>query len=252
MAQVTSRQTLKDYCLRELGFPVITINVDDDQVDDRIDEALSMFYQFHVDATQKVYIGHQITANDMNTRSITMPNTVIGVTRIFPINGGSVNSGTGQNFNIFDINYQIRLNELYDFTSADYVYYELAQQHIQTLSMLFFGDTPIKFNRYTNTLYPDLSWGTTINAGNWVLAECYQLVDPTTGLFWGDTWLKRYTTACIKMQWGNNLKKMSGVALPGGITLNGQIIFDEAKEEKHALELELRDAWEAPPMWEVG
>ena len=252
MANVTSRQGLKDYCLRRLGFPVISINVDDDQVDDRIDDALELFQQFHFDATQKIYIGYQLTANDISSKSITMPDNVIGVTRVFPVSSSSINSTGTQNFNIFDINYQIRLNELYDFTSADYVYYELANEHITTLQMLFFGDTPIVYNRYTNILYPSFNWGQNVIAGSWILIESYQTLDPTGTLFWNDVWLKKYATACIKEQWGYNLKKMSGVQLPGGITLNGQIIFDEATKEKADLEIELRDRYEAPPQWEVG
>jgi hypothetical protein len=252
MSTVTTRQGLKDYCLRKLGFPVITINVDDDQVDDRIDDALSLFQQFHVDATQKIYIAYQLTANDVTSKAITMPANVIGVTRVFPIAGNSVNSSGSQNFNIFDINYQIRLNELYDFTSADYVYYELANQHITTLQLLFFGDTPIVYNRYTNILYPSFNWGQNVTTGTWILIESYQTLDPTGTLFWNDVWLKKYATACIKEQWGSNLKKMSGVQLPGGITLNGQIIYEEAHVEKADLFHELRDFYEAPPIWEVG
>lgn len=251
MAQVTSRTDLRSYCLRALGFPVITINVDDDQLDDRIDEALNLFQQFHVDATQKIFVGYQLTANDVTNKYITMPVGIIGVSRIFPIAGDSVNSTGTQNFNIFDINYQIRLNELYDFTSADYVYYELANEHIQTLQMLFFGETPFQYNRYTNIVTPNLNWGSQVIAGSWLLFETYQILGDTVQ-FWNDSWLLRYTTACFKWQWGNNLKKFDQVKLPGGIVLNGQQIFNEAVAEKKELYEELREMWEAPPEWLVG
>jgi len=248
---VTSRQDLKDYCLRKLGFPVITINVDDDQIDDRIDEALNLFQQFHVDGTQKIYIAYQVTANDMINKYVTLPNTVIGVSRIFPIAGDSINSTGTDNFNIFDINYQIRLNELYDFTSADYVYFELANQHLQTLQMLFFGEVPFTYNRYTNIITPNLNWGNQVIEGSWLLFESYQILGDTVQ-FWNDTWLLRYTTACVKEQWGSNLKKFVGVKLPGGISLDGKTIYDEAVAEKAELYKELRTMWEAPPEFFVG
>ncbi len=251
MAQVTNRASLKDYAMRKLGFPVITINVDDDQVDDRIDDALDLFQHFHVDATQKIYIGYQITANDMINKYVTLPSNVIGVNNIFPIAGDSINNTGTSNFNIFDINYQIRLNELYDFTSADYVYFELANQHLTTLSLLFFGYVPFTYNRYTNIITPNLNWGTQVISGSWLLFESYQILGDTT-TFWDDIWLKRYTTACIKEQWGNNLKKMKNVQLPGGIMLSGQEIYDEAVREKQELYEELRSIWEAPPEWLMG
>ena len=251
MAFVTNRAQLKDYALRALGFPVITINVDDDQVDDRIDEALNLFQQFHVDATQKIFIAYQATANDVTNRFITLPNTVIGVTKIYPIAGDSINSTGTSNFNIFDINYQIRLNELYDFTSADYVYFELANQHIQTLQMLFFGEVPFTYNRYTNIITPNLNWGTQVIAGSWLLFESYQILDDSVQ-FWNDAWLLKYTTACVKWQWGANLSKFAGVKLPGGIELNGDKIFEQAVQEKKELYEELRDHWESPPQFLIG
>lgn len=230
---------------------MITINVDDDQVDDRIDDAIDLFQQFHVDGTQKIYIAYQLTANDMTNQYVTLPNTVIGVNNIFPIAGDSINSTGTDNFNIFDINYQIRLNELYDFTSADYVYYELANEHIQTLQILFFGEVPFQYNRYTNIITPDLNWGTQVKSGSWLLFESYQILGPTV-LFWNDTWLKKYATACIKEQWGNNLKKFAGVKLPGGVMLDGPGIYTEAVAEKQALYEELRSMWESPPEFLIG
>jgi hypothetical protein len=247
----SSRAQLKDYCLRKLGFPVITINVDPDQVDDRIDDAINLFQQFHVDGTQLIHIAYQVTANDVTNQYIALPNNVIGVSKIFPIAGDSINSTGTSNFNIFDINYQIRLNELYDFTSADYVYFELANQHIQTLQMLFFGEVPFTYNRYTNIITPNLNWGTEVISGSWLLFESYQILGPTVN-FWGDAWLTRYTTSCIKEQWGNNLSKFVGVKLPGGIMLDGQKIKDEAIIEKAELYAELRSTWEAPAEFLIG
>jgi hypothetical protein len=153
MAIPASRTDLKLYCLRKLGFPVIELNLDDDQIEDRIDEAITLWQQFHFDAVQKVYMSHLVTQDDIDNRWIPIDPNVIGVTRIFTLSTQVVNSAATNNFNMFDINYQIRLNELYDFTSADYTYFELANQHIRTLEMLFIGEVPIRFNRYDDKLY---------------------------------------------------------------------------------------------------
>jgi hypothetical protein len=248
-----SRSDLKTYCLRKLGFPVIEINVDDDQVDDRIDEAISLWQQFHYDAVTKVYMRHQITQDDVNNRWIPVDPFIISITRIFTLSTEQVNSAATQNFNMFDINYQIRLNELYDFTSADYVYFELANQHIRTLEMLFIGEVPIRYNQFENKLWIDVNWGGSVTVGSWIIAEAYATLDPgTITTFWNDNWLKRYTTALIKRQWGENLKKFAGVQLPGGIALNGQQIWQEADAQCTALEAELRDMYEMPAQFEVG
>lgn len=253
MAKPTSRSQLKDYALRKLGFPVIEINVDDDQVDDRIDEALGMYQQYHYDGMEKTYYKHQLTEQDIENKYIQMPESIIGVTRIFPVGTDSVNSTAAGNFNMFDLTYQLRLNELYDFTSADYVYYALAKQHIRTLDLLFLGEQPIRFNRTNDKLYIDVNWKGRTRAGNYIVIECYKILDPEVlSEIWNDKWLKKYSTALIKRQWGENLKKFSGVQLPGGIALNGQQIFNEAIEEIKELEGELRDTYEEPPQFEIG
>jgi hypothetical protein len=253
MAKPTSRTELKDYALRKLGFPVIEINVDDDQLDDRIDEALTMYQQFHYDAVEKTYLKHQVTQGDISNTYISMPSTVIGVTRMFPIGSDSVNSNAAGNFNMFDLTYQLRLNELYDFTSADYVYYALAKQHIRTLDLLFLGEQPIRFNRHDDKLYIDMKWDNRVVAGSYLVIECYKTLDPNVAIeVWNDGWLKKYVTALFKKQWGENLKKFSGVQLPGGITLNGQQIWNEAEQEIERLEEKLRDTYEEPPQFEIG
>jgi hypothetical protein len=258
MSTPTSRATLKAYCLRELGFPVININVDDDQVDDRIDEAISLFTQYHMDGTKKLYLSVTADANicsntaNSSYHSFQMPNTVIGVTRVFPLlepdnTGGDVSG----NFNIFDLNYQLRLNELFDFTSADYVYFELAQQHIRTLEMLFVGEPPIRFNRHEGIVYWDGKWDT-ITPGTLFVFETFSVLPENNNLFWNDVWLKRYATALIKLQWGNNLRKYKQVQLPGGVFLDGQSIRDEAIAERTALEEELHTRYEEPPYFLMG
>jgi hypothetical protein len=253
MAKPTSRTELKDYALRKLGFPVIEINVDDDQLDDRIDEALTMYQQFHYDAVEKTYLKHEVTQGDVSNTYIAMPSTVIGVTRMFPISSDSVNSNAAGNFNMFDLTYQLRLNELYDFTSADYVYYALAKQHIRTLDLLFLGEQPVRFNRHNDKLYIDMKWNNRVVVGSYLIIECYKILDPNVATeIWNDGWLKKYVTALFKKQWGENLKKFSGVQLPGGITLNGQQIWNEAEQEIERLEEKLRDTYEEPPQFEIG
>jgi hypothetical protein len=252
-----SRQTLKDYSLRKLGFPVININVDDDQVDDRVDEAINMFQQYHFDGTNMLYLNVTVDANTLNVSNtsayhcFTLPNTVIGVSRVFPILS-AVNGGTAGNFNIFDVNYQIRMNELYDFTSADYVYYELAQQHLRTLEMVLIGEPPIRYNRHDNKLYIDMKWDAMVVLGTKIVIETFSVLPENNLSFWNDNWLKKYTTCLIKEQWANNLKKFKGVTLPGNVMLDGQGMYQEAIAEKADLERELHEKYEEPPAFLMG
>lgn len=246
-----SRAELRTYCLRKLGSPVVEINIDDDQIEDRIDESIARFQEFHHDAIEKAYTALPVTLGDQSNGYFSMANTCVAVVRVFPLSSaGSVNSTAG-GFNMFDINYQIRLNELYNYVQGDYVYFELANQHIRTLEMLFTGDLPIRYNKHVNKLYIDTDWNNTLPVGFYVIAEVYKTLDSDVD-FWGNEWFKKYTTACIKEQWGTNLKKFDGVRLPGGIALNGQRIYDEAVAEKAQLELEERDAFETPPEFFVG
>jgi len=256
MPAVTNRQTFKDYCLRRLGFPVIEINVDDDQVDDRVDDALQYYQDYHFDGLQKVYYIKALDATDVSNRYLDMDPSVttdssnnsleiIGVTRIFPI------SDTLQSANMFDLRYQLRLNELYDFTSASYINYTLTQQHLRSLELLFTGEVPIRYQRHMHKLFIDWNWGTGQgNVGQIVVAECYAVINPDVyNAVWNDRWLKEYATALIKRTWGNNLKKFGGIQLPGGVTLNGDAIFKEAAEEIERLEKEMENNYGSPLEW---
>ena len=255
MPSVSDRNTFKTYCLRRLGFPTIEINVDDDQVEDRIDDALQYWQDYHFDATQKIYYVKKLDATDMANKYIDMrpeitrdaSNTavnIIGVTRIFPISD-SINTN-----NMFDLRYQLRLNELYDFTSASYVNYTLTMQHLRSLEIMFSGEVPIRFQRHMHRLYCDWGWGSAVKEGTPVIAECHALIKPENFAdVWNDRWLKEYATALIKKNWGANLKKFAGVQLPGGVTLNGQTIFDEATEEIKALETEMTNSYSLPIDW---
>lgn len=247
MSIPASREQLKDWCLRELGFPVIEINVDDDQVEDRVDQALQYFQQFHYDGVERWYMKHQITQDNKDNEYIPIPDNIIGVNRIFPI--GSTNASV----NMFDLRYQLRLHELYDFTSTSYVNFVLTQQHIRTLDMLFSGETPVRFNRHTNKLFIDQNWISGVVVDEWIVIECFIIIDPNSYTkVYNDFMLKRLATAYIKKQWGNNMKKFGGMQLPGGITMNGQQIYNEALEEIKELEDKIRDTYEEPPQFLVG
>jgi hypothetical protein len=247
MSSPATREQLKDWCLRQLGFPVVEINVDDEQVEDAIDLAFQYFRDFHVDGVERWYFKHLITNEDITNRYITIPDNIIGVTRVFPF--GSTNSTV----NMFDLRYQLRLHELYDFTSTSYVNYALTQQHIRTLDLLFSGETPIRFNRHTNKLFIDWDWQTKVDTNEYIVVEGFIIIDPDAyNKAYNDRMLKKLATAYIKKQWGNNMKKFQGMQLPGGITMNGQQIYNEAVDEIDKLEQLIRATHEEPPQFIIG
>jgi len=305
MATPQTRQQFKDYCLRQLGFPVIDINVDDDQVDDRIDDAIQFFHDYHFDGCQKIFMKHKVTQQDIDRGWIYCPEAVLFVTGVLPFDNST------SSVNMFDLRYQLRLHDLYDFTSVSYVSYEITMQHITTLNMLFSGTPQFRFNRHQNKLFLDIDWSRDVLLGEYVVIECYRKMNPdtftisgtanvssssavvegtstvfsrdiiigeevtfgseskrvvsiasdtsltvdsaftntsnnvtayTTGLsdVWNDRFLKKYATALIKLQWGNNLSKFSGIQMPGGVTLDGVRIATEAREEIAKIEEEMQ------------
>ena len=247
MSIPSSRDQLKDWCLRQLGFPVIEINVDDDQVDDRIDEAFQYFQQFHFDGVELTYTKHQLTTTDIANKWIPITDNIIGVTRIFPV------AASNATVNMFDLRYQLRLHELYDFTSTSYVNYVLTMQHIRTLDLLFSGEQPIRFNRHTNRLYLDWNWMQFAQAGEFIIIEGRVITDPNVySRVYNDMMLKRLATAYIKRQWGANMSKFAGMQLPGGITMNGLQIYQDAINEIKELEQQIRDTYEEPPQFILG
>ena len=271
MAIPTTKATFKSYCLRALGFGVIDINVSDDQADDRIDEALQYFAQYHYDGIEKMYLKYQVTAADItraatNTTTtatdtidstvtasfgegngfIPMPPAVVSVLNIFPFDDQATN-------NMFDIRYQLRLNDLYDFSSTSIIQYQMTMQHLDYLSHILVGEKPVRFNQHQNRLYIDMDWSNDISAGEYLIIECYRKIDPAsyTDIF-DDIYLKRYATALIKRQWGANLSKFSGVAMLGGVTMNGETIYSQALEELDKLEEQIQLSFETPIDYMVG
>lgn len=229
---VTTRQGLIDYCRRALGEPVVEINIDDQQVEDRVDEAIEYFRQYHYDGIEKVYLKHLVTEDDVAQKSIPINDLIYGVTRVFPIA-----SGTSTSKSIFDLQYQLRLNDLYDLTSTSVIYYSMVMSHLALLNLTLNGHPLYRFNRLTNRLYIDENWEENIVPGSYVLVECYRALDPeTVPKMYGNSWLKHYTTALIKKQWAVNIKKFQGLQLPGGVTLDGDKLYQEAVEEIKDLE----------------
>ena len=271
MAIPTSKSLFKDYCLRAVGFGVIDINVSDDQADDRIDEALQYFAQYHYDGIEKMYLKYQVTAADITRASsnttttatdiidstvtasfgegngyIPMPPAVVSVLNIFPFDDKATN-------NMFDIRYQLRLNDLYDFSSTSIIQYQMTMQHLDYLSHILVGEKPVRFNQHQNRLYIDMDWSNDISTGEYLIIECYRKIDPAsyTDIF-DDIYLKRYATALIKRQWGANLSKFSGVAMLGGVTMNGETIYTQAQEELERLEEQIQLSFETPIDYMVG
>ena len=270
MATPTTKATLKTYCKRALGFGVIDINVSDDQVDDRVDEALQYFAQYHYDGVERMYLKYKITSDDITrARSnatttatdtsdssvsasftegknyIPMPSAVLSVVGIFDFSSAQTNS-------MFDIRYQLRLNDLYDFSSTSIIHYQMTMQQLDLLSHVLVGEVPIRFNQHQNRLYLDMDWEN-VNTDEYLIIECFRKIDPDTYTdIYDDMYLKRYATALIKKQWGANLSKFNGVAMLGGVTMNGEQIYSQAIEEVQRLEEQIQLAFETPIDYMIG
>lgn len=247
MAVPTTRAAFKEYCLRKLGKPVIEINVDDDQVEDRIDEALRYYWDYHFDGSERTYYKHVITEEDRDNKYITLPENVIGAVNVFQIGDPAMTSN-----DLFNIRYQIALNDLYTLTSVSLIPYYMVMEHLGLMTELLVGKQPIRYNRHTDKLYIDMDWGT-LDVGTYLVVEAYQVVDPEVWVdAWGDRWLQNYATVLIKRQWGANLTKFSGMQLPGGVQFNGEKIYDDATAELQKLEEEMISSYSLPAMDMIG
>jgi len=248
MANPTTRAELADYCLRKLGAPVLEINVDVDQVEDRIDEALQYFQAYHDDAIVRTYRKHQITSTDITNEYITIPDGITSVRRIFPL------TAENSSVNMFDARYQIMLNDIFDLGHmGNLSNYVQIQQYMQTLNMELNGLPQTRFNRHMDRLFIDLDWSEEFEAGDYIVIDGMEIVDPGTYAdVYNDLWLKRYATALIKRQWGENLIKFENMQLPGGVLMNGAVILDAAMTEIDKLEEEIRLNWEKPVDFMVG
>jgi len=242
-----SREEFKQFCLRRLGAPLLEINIADEQLEDCIEIAFSYYYDYHYDATEKIYLAHQVTDEDKVNKYIQIPDEIIGVTSIHDV-GDSYSTN-----NLFNLRYQISLNDLYSFNTGPFAPYYMAFQNVALAEELFVGKQSLRFNRHINKLYIDMSWDTKVKAGEYIIIEGYKKIDPDTYTdMYNDRWLQRYCTAQIKKQWGENLKKFEGISMPGGITFNGQKIWDEALDELNQLETEMISSYSLPVLDMVG
>lgn len=231
MALPTNREEFKAYCLRKLGDGVIEINVSDEQVEDRIDEAIFFFRDYHYDGSQLVYLKHQITQEEIDQGWIAVPPRLLGVTRIFDLSS-SISTGTG----MFNVTYQFVLHNLEDITKYDVTNYYMAMQHLAFIQEILVGKPMIRYNRHVDKLFLDLKTDR-IAAGSYLIIEAYDIIDEDEySDFWRDRWLLNYATVLIKEQWGSNLTKFENMQLVGGVTFNGMQILNDAREERLRLE----------------
>jgi hypothetical protein len=193
-----------------------------------------------------MYYKHQITSDDKTNKYITIPENIIGAVSLFPLSSGLSTS------DMFSIRYQIALNDLYTLTNSTVVPFYMTMQHLAVLEEIFVGRAPLRYNRHRNQLWIDMNWDK-VNVGEYVVVECYQIVDPDDfPNVWKDRWLLRYATALIKRQWGDNLKKFTGMSLPGGVQFSGQTMYDEAQAEIEKIEEEMIMNYSMPVLDMVG
>lgn len=250
MANPTSRQTLIDYCKRRLGEPVIEINIDFDQEQDRVDEALQYWQEYHSDATFRTYIAQQVGDSDVSREYVNVPTDVLYVTKMY-----SVNNNFGGSTNMFSVKYQMMLNDIANMQhfAGDMAYYEQLNQYLSLLDMKLNGQTQVTYSRHENRLYIHGDFADKdIKSGDYIVYEAYKVTPTTNTDVWNDIWLKKYTTALFKHQWGANLIKFEGMQMPGGVTLNGRQIFDDALQDIATLQEEIRLSYETPASFFVG
>ena len=279
MAKPSTRQGLIDYCLRRLGAPVLEINVDDEQIDDLVDDAIQYFNERHYDGVERMYLKYKVSQSDIDrgkakgtdgvgivtttgtstivgaattfnyyetSNYIQVPDSVIGIERIFKFDTSSISGG------MFSIKYQLFLNDLYYFNSVELLQYAMVKSYLEDIDFLLTTDKQIRFNKRQIRLYLDIDWGAQ-SADTFFVIDCHRALDPTDfSKIYNDSFLKKYLTALIKRQWGQNLIKFNGVKLPGGIELNGRQIYEDAERELEDIKQRMSMEYELPPMDFIG
>jgi len=281
MAQPSTRQELIDYCLRRLGAPVLEINVDDDQIDDLVDDAIQYFNERHYDGVERMFLKYQVTQEDIDrgrardtngvgivtttgtstsisgygtttssfyetSNFIQVPDSVIGIEKIFKFDTSSISGG------MFSIKYQLFLNDLYYFNSVELLQYSMTKSYLEDIDFLLTPEKQVRFNKRQNRLYLDIDWGSQ-SAGTYLILDCYRALNPAEfSKIYNDSFLKKYLTSLIKRQWGQNLIKFRGVKLPGGIELNGREIYQDAENELKELKERMSLEHELPPYDFIG
>jgi hypothetical protein len=280
MAKPTTRQELIDYCLRKLGAPVLEINLDDDQIDDLVDDALQYFNERHFDGVERMYLKYKITQADIDrgrgngtngvgivtttgsanisgigtttfnfyetSNFIQVPDSVIGIEKVFRFDTSSISGG------MFSIKYQLFLNDLYYFNSVELLQYAMVKSYLEDIDFLLTTDKQIRFNKRQNRMYLDIDWASQ-TVGNFLVIDCYRALDPSSFTkVYNDSFMKKYLTALMKKQWGQNLIKFRGVKLPGGIELNGRELYEDAEKELEDIKQRMTMEYELPPYDFIG
>ena len=277
MSKPSTKQELIDHCLRKLGAPVLEINVSDEQLDDIVDDAIQYFQERHFDGVERMYLKYKITQDDLdrgradppsgtgnvattgtskggygsstwyeNSNYINVPDAVIGIEKVFKFDTSSISGG------MFSIKYQLFLNDLYFFNSVNLLQYAMTKRYLEDIDFLLTTDKQIRFNKRQNRLYLDIDWGSQ-DKDQYIILDCYRVLDPSTFTnVYNDSFLKRYCTALIKKQWGQNLIKFRGVKLPGGIEFNGREIYQDGVEEVNAIRDQMSSTYELPPLDMIG
>ena len=251
MSAPNSRDSLVEYALRRLGKPVIEINVDCKQVEDRLDEALEMWQEFHMDGTEKVYEPYQITAADITNKYITFDSdTYTNIIQVIPDSGGG---GSG----MFNLEYQLRLQDYTAFGAATFginiTGYKMYHQHLSLLQEILIGKSPIRYSRHADKLYIVWDWETDAVEGQYIVVQAHKIIDPDSFTkVYNDIWLKDYMVELVREQWGQNLSKFAGIQLPGGVTLDGPSIKAEAQQNLERLRTELKEMYQEPVDFYMG
>jgi hypothetical protein len=280
MSKPNSRQELIDYCLRRLGAPILEVNLADEQIDDAVDDALQYFHERHFDGVERMYLKYKITQNDIDrgkagygygpgivtttgsatiagvgsttfnfyetSNYIQVPDSVIGIEKIFKFDTSSISGG------MFSIKYQLFLNDLYNFNSVDLLQYAMVKSYLEDIDFLLTTDKQIRFNKRQNRLYLDIDWGAQ-STDRYIVIDCYRILDPNDFTkVYNDSFLKKYLTALLKRQWGQNLIKFRGVKLPGGIELNGRELYEDAEKELESIIQRMSMDYELPPYDFIG
>jgi hypothetical protein len=246
---IDSRESLKDYCFARLGAPYSEINVEETQLDYIIDDCVQRYQDFAENGTERTYFRHLLATADITNKFISLPSNITGIIRVLSYTANGSVGGASP----FNATYELQMDIAFNSANSGLLYFTQMQQYLSLIDQTLNGQPLFRFNRVMDKLFLDTDWSRRLRAGMWIVAECYAAIDPDTYTkMWNEPWFKSYTTAKIKQQWGTNLKKFSGIAMIGGTTLNGQLMYDEATEEILMLEKELRDVWEAPPSFFTG
>ena len=277
----STRQELIEYGKRQLGHPVLEINVADEQIEDNLDDTFTLYQDRHMDGVEMIYMKHKVTQQlidqigagadekyvgltttttsatitgigsttfdfEENQNFIQIPDAVIGVERVFKLDNRVIST------NMFNVNYQLFLNEIYYFSSMELLQYTQIKRYLEDIDFILHPDKQIRFNRRNNRLYLDIDKGS-MQIGDYLLIRCYRVLDPNDfPKVYNDRWVKRYFTAKLKKQWGQNLIKFQGVKLPGGVELNGRQIYEDGVAEIQALEDKMTSEYELPPLDLIG